>query len=118
MRKRVRIVEGEPVIYQEHLVSGCPGPLPLGHHPILKLPDRERAGILDMSAPVAGFTTPQRIEEPANGGYSSLAGSYRARDDGRPDALSHAPGLDDLVCFVSNPRREFAFSAVSVPEEG
>jgi hypothetical protein len=128
VRKRICIVEGEPVIYQEHLISGCPGPLPLGHHPILKLPDREGAGILDMSPPVAGFTTPQRIEEPANGGYSSIAPGREITDRSRVPTelgatvdLTRYPtprGFEELVCFVSDPHRKLVFSSVSVPQEG
>jgi hypothetical protein len=72
VRKRVRVVDGEPIVYQEHIVAGLPGPQPLGHHPTLKLPDREGAGILDMSPPLAGFTPPLPVEDPATGGYSAL----------------------------------------------
>jgi hypothetical protein len=128
VRKMVRVVEGEPVIYQEHTISGLPGAMPLGHHPILKLPDRPGAGILDMSPPIAGFTTPERIEEPANGGYSSLAPGREITDRSRVPTERGAPvdltryptprGFEDLVCFVSDRRRTFAFSSVSVPDEG
>jgi hypothetical protein len=128
VRKRVRIVEGEPVIYQEHAISGLTGATPLGHHPILKLPDRPGAGILDMSPPIAGFTTPERIEEPANGGYSNLKPGCEIADRSRVPTergstvdLTRYPtprGFEDLVCFVSDPRRAFVFSSVSVPGEG
>jgi hypothetical protein len=128
VRKRVRIIEDEPVIYQEHVVSGCPGPLPLGHHPILKLPDRPGAGFLDMSPPVTGFTAPLPVEEPANGGYSSIAPKREITDRSRVPTergttvdLTRYPtprGFDDLVCFVSDPGLPFVYSAVSVPDEG
>ena len=114
MQKRIRIVEGEPVIYQEHTVSGLTGAMPLGHHPILKLPDQTGAGILDMSPPVAGFTTPERIEDPANGGYSSIAPGREITDRSRVPTesgttvdLTRYPtprGFEDLVCFVSDSR--------------
>lgn len=128
VRKRIRIVEGEPVVSQEHVASGVPGPMPLGHHPILKLPDRQGAGILDMSPPVAGFTTPEPIEDPARGGYSSIAPGREITDrsrvpteDGGTVDLTRYPtphGFEDLVCFVSDASRPFVFSSVSVPGEG
>ncbi len=128
VRKRVRIVEGEPVIYQEHVVSGCPEPMPLGHHPILKLPEREGAGIIDFSPPVTGFTTPRPVEEPANRGYSSLKTGHEIKDRCRVPTdrggtvdLTRYPtprGFEDLVCFVSDRKRRFCFSSVSVPDEG
>jgi hypothetical protein len=128
VRKRIRIMEGEPVIYQEHAITGFTGAVPLGHHPILKLPDRPGAGILDMSPPVAGFTTPERIEDPAGGGYSSIASGCEITDRSRVPTergttvdLTRYPtprGFEDLVCFVSDPHRAFAFSSVSVPGEG
>ena len=126
--KTVRIVEGEPVIYQEHAVTGLGGPVPLGHHPVLKLPDRQGAGIIDMSPPIAGFTPPGLVEEPARGGYSSLKPGSEITDRSRVPTergdtadLTRYPtprGFDDLSCFVSDPRRAFAFSSVSVPGEG
>jgi hypothetical protein len=128
VRKRIRIADGETVIYQEHVVSGCRTPVPLGHHPILKLPDRPGSGILDFSPPVAGFTAPERIEDPASGGYSSIAPGRQIVDRSRVPTergdtvdLTRYPtprGFDDLVCFVSDAGREFAYSSVAVPEEG
>jgi hypothetical protein len=128
VQKRVRIRDGEPVVYQEHVIAGCPEPMPLGHHPILKLPDREGAGIIDMSPPVAGFTTPWPVEEPANGGYPSLKTGVEITDRARVPTerggtvdLTRYPtprGFEDLVCFVSDGSRRLAFSAVSVPDEG
>jgi len=128
VRKRIRVVDGEPIVYQEHLVAGLPGPRPLGHHPTLKLPDREGAGIVDMSPPRAGFTPPLPVEDPASGGYSALLPGCEIVDRTRVPAVSGATvdltryptprGSEDLACFVSDPERDFVFSAVSVPSEG
>ncbi len=128
VEKRVRVVDGEPVVYLEHTVTGFAGRMPLGHHPILKLPDREGAGIIDMTPPVTGFTAPKQVEDPTHGGYSSLAVDREIADRAKVPTvwggtvdLTRYPtprGFEDLACFVSDQRKEFCFSSVSVPEEG
>ncbi len=128
VEKRIKIVEGETVVYMTHTVRGYSGEMPLGHHPILRLPEREGAGILDMTPPVAGFTTPTLIEEPSAGGYSRLMPDREIVDrssvpaaDGSVVDLTRYPtpkGFEDLVCFISDPRKDFCFSSVSVPDEG
>ena len=129
VRKRIRVVDGEPIVYQEHLVAGLARPQPLGHHPTLKLPDREGAGIVDMSPPLAGFTPPLPVEDPASGGYSALVPGSEivdrsrvpavTRRHDRPDPVPHPERFRGPGVLRERPRRrDFVFSAVSVPSEG
>ena len=118
----------EPVIYIEHSIEGFTGSMPLGYHPTLKLPDRPGAGIIDMSPPIAGFTAPETFENPEAGGYSRLALGAEITDrtkvptiDGDTVDISRYPtpsGFEDLALFVSDPERDFSFTAASLPDEG
>jgi hypothetical protein len=126
--KRISVKTGEPVIYTEHRVEGFTGSIPLGYHPTLKLPDRAGAGIIDMSPPVTGFTTPERFELPEARGYSRLALGAEITDrkkaptmDGSSVDITRYPtpsGYEDLALFVNDPEREFSFTSASLPEEG
>jgi hypothetical protein len=128
VEKKIRVVDGSPVIYQEHVVTGLDAEMPLGHHPILQLPRVEGAGIIDMSPPRAGFTAPKPVEVPSQGGYSRLAIDRPIADrtrvptiDGATVDITRYPtpiGWEDLVMFVSDPSLPFAFTSVAVPSEG
>jgi hypothetical protein len=126
--KRIALNHGEPIIYIDHSVEGFTGSMPLGYHPTLKFPEKEGAGIIDLSSPVAGFTAPERFENPEAGGYSRLALGAEIADrakvpttDGHTVDISHYPtpsGFEDLVLFISNPNLDFTFTAASLPAEG
>ena len=126
--KRISLKADEPVIYNENVVEGFSGSIPLGYHPTLKLPDRTGAGIIDMSPPIVGFTTPERFEIPEAGGYSRLALGAEITDrqkvptiDGGAVDISRyptPPGYEDLALFINDPERDFTFTAASLPQEG
>jgi len=128
VKKIIGLGAHEPVIYINHVVEGFQGKIPLGNHPTLKLPDREGAGIIDISAPVAGFTTPEPFEDPKNGGYSLLKPDTEITDrskvlciNGECADLTRYPtpgGFEDLAMFISDSRLDFAYTAVTVPEKG
>ena len=126
--KRITMKSGEPVLYNEHIVEGFTGNIPLGYHPTLKLPDEPGAGIIDMSSPITGFTTPERFELAEAAGYSRLALGVEITDrskvptiDGTTVDISRYPtpaGYEDLALFISDPERDFSYTAASVPGEG
>lgn len=126
--KVIRIMDGEPVLYIDHIVDGFSGRMPLGYHPTLKLPDRERSGIIDISKPVAGFTPPEPFENPKNGGYSLLKTGVEITDMKKVPTITGGfidvtryptpGGYEDIVMFLSDEKLQFAFSAVSVPGAG
>ena len=126
--KTIGLRHQEPVIYSTHRIEGFAGKTPVGHHALLKLPEEEGRGIVDMSASLTGFTPPAPIENPADGGYCRLRPNYEITDrsavacmDGQSVDLRRFPlsrGFDDLALFISDPAREFAFTTLTLPEEG
>jgi len=126
--KRVRLQDEAAVLYCEHRISGLSGRMPLGHHAVLQFPEAEGSGIIDMSEPLAGFTAPAPIEEPAKGGYSLLKPGAVIEDPHRAptvygdtvDLLRYPSrdGYEDVALFVSDPARAFCYSCVTLPGEG
>ncbi|MDQ5978367.1 MAG: hypothetical protein QG602_1341 [Verrucomicrobiota bacterium] len=125
--KRITLRAGEPVVYQEHLIEGCAGPMCLGHHAMLAFPAGEGSGRVATAPFRHGRTVPRMCEDPAQGGYSSLRpGSWfrtlRAVPgaDGRPADLSRYParaGFTDLVQLAGVRSRGPAWTAVTFSQE-
>jgi hypothetical protein len=128
VRKHIEMRAGEPLIYQKHTISGFEGAMPYGYHPMLRFPDQLNSGRVTISKPLTGYTTPEPIELPENGGYSRIKPACEITDmtavpctDGSCLDLTsypHSPGFEELVMFNSNPELPFAFSAVTIPEKG
>ena len=128
VEKRIGLHDNERVIYSTHTISGFTGKMPIGHHPTLQLPEREGAGIIDISKPLAGFTPPEQIEDPRMGGYSQLQPKYEITDrsnvlcmNGQSIDLTRYPGpkgFDDIVIFLNDSTREFAYTTLALPDEG
>lgn len=128
VEKIIGLHENEPVIYSTHRIDGFSGKIPIGHHPTLQLPEREGAGIIDISEPLAGFTTPEPIEDPKNKGYSQLQPNYEITDrskvlcmNGQSVDLTRYPGpkgFDDIVLFINDSQKEFSYTTLSLPDEG
>ncbi|MEE9603755.1 MAG: hypothetical protein V3V75_10645 [Thermoguttaceae bacterium] len=128
VEKIIRLRADDPVIYSEHVINGLGGKMPLGHHATLQCPDELGAGIIDMSEPITGFTTPVPVEEPASRGYSLLKVGTEISDrsrvpcvDGTLADLTRYPtrrGFEDVVAFISDTSKEFVFTTASFPEEG
>jgi hypothetical protein len=126
--KRVRLQPDAAVLYCEHTIQGIAGRLPGGHHAVLQFPAGEGSGRIDFSEPVAGFSFPERLEDPAGRGYSLLAPGVEIRDRTRVPTvfgdtvdLTRYPlrgGFEDVVQFVSDPSRPFCFSSATFPGEG
>ena len=126
--KNIELHNNQPVIYSTHKFTGISGKFPVGHHPTLKFPEKEGIAYIDISDPVAGFTTPTPFETPANKGYSRLKLNTEIVNrskvptlDGNYINLTQYPtsfGYEDLVIFINDQNRDFCFSAASVPSEG
>ena len=126
--KRIRLVNGHSVVYQEHVVSGMTGPMSLGHHAMLKFPDREIAGRLSTSKLALGQVFVEPAEDPSQRGYSVLKPGAVFDDlEAVPDItgatadLTRYParrGFEDIVMLVAHPSVKVAWNAVAFPEEG
>ena len=121
--KRIYLVDGQNVVYSQHIISGMSGPMNPGHHAMLKFPDTPGSGLLSTSRFVYAQVLPQVFEEPAKGGYSALrlGAEFTSLEkvpmlNGETADLSRFParrGFEDLVMLVSEPNLLFAWSAVA-----
>ncbi len=128
VEKRISICSDAPLIYQTHRIHDFQGKIPLGYHPTLKFPDEIGTGIIDISEPLTGFTTPIPVEDPQNRGYSCIQNGVEIRErtdvpcrDGGSVDLTRYPlqkGFEDIVTFINDASKDFTFTAASVVEEG
>jgi hypothetical protein len=126
--KEIVLRDRHTVIYQRHTVRGGSGPMPMGHHPILRFPDEPGSGILSTSKFVFGQVFPAMFEYPDAGGYQSLlpGGLFKSLKKvptatGATTDLTHYParrGFEDLVMIVADKRLPFAWNAVTFPRQG
>ena len=125
--KRIWLVDGQNVIYSQHVVSGMSGPMNLGHHAMLKFPDAPGSGRVSTSRFVYGQVFPEPFELPEKGGYSWLKQGAEFNSlakvptiTGESADLTRYParrGFEDLVMLVSDPSLPFAWTAVTFPRE-
>jgi hypothetical protein len=125
--KRIWLVDGENVVYSQHVVSGMSGPMNLGHHAMLKFPDVPGSGRVSTSPFVYGQVFPQEFELPEKGGYSwlKLGAEFDSLEkvptlDGKMADLTRYParrGFEDLVMLVSDAQVPFAWTAVTFPQQ-
>lgn len=125
--KRIWLVDGQNVVYSQHVVSGLSGRMNLGHHAMLKFPEAPGSGRLSTSRFVYGQVFPRAFELPEAGGYSWLkpGAAFDSLEEvptitGRPADLTLYParrGFEDLVMLVNGDHVSFAWTAVTFPRE-
>jgi len=71
--KTLALVDGQNVVYLQHVLEGFSGKMPLGHHPILSVGEKEGAVRVATSAFRFGMTNPVPFGNPAKGEYPSFA---------------------------------------------
>jgi hypothetical protein len=128
VEKTLRVVDGEPVIYQQHVVRGLALKSPVAHHPTLQCPPETGSAIVDISPPLAGYTLPMPVGLPENKGYSLLMPNVEVTDRAKVPTVyggfadtTRYPlrrGHEDGIMFVSDPALPFTFTAVTMPEKG
>ena len=126
--KKLYLVDGQNVVYSQHIISGMSGPMNPGHHAMLKFPDTSGSGLLSTSRFVYAQVLPQVFEEPAKGGYSALGLGAKFTSlekvpmlNGETADLSRFParrGFEDLVMLVSDVDLPFAWTAVAFQRQG
>ena len=97
----------------------------LGHHAMLKFPDRPGSGIISTSRFVYGQVYPEPMENPADRGYSILKPAAPIASlrrvptiTGESADLTRFParqGFEDIVQLVSDPDVDVAWTAVTFP---
>ena len=125
--KRVILVDGETVVYQRHTLSGFRGPMPAGHHVMLKFPAASGSGAVSTSRFVRAQVFPGAFESPENRGYQALRPGAIFRSLARVPLfrggtadLTRYParkGFDDLVMLTADAGLPFAWTAVAFPGE-
>jgi hypothetical protein len=126
--KRIWLLDGENVVYSQHVISGMSGPMNPGHHAMLRFPDVPGSGRLSTSRFVYGQVFPQAFEFPEKSGYSwlKLGAEFSSLEkvptlDGQTADLTRYParrGFEDLVMLVSDAEEAFAWTAVAFPQQG
>jgi hypothetical protein len=124
--KYVTLIDGQPAVYQRHVISGARGPMTVGHHAMLKFPDVPSSGLISASGFVHGQVFPGEFESPENRGYQTLepGATFRSlervpRLGGGHADLTHFParrGYEDLVMITAEPEG-LAWTAVTFPAQ-
>ncbi len=123
--KRISLRAGETNLYIRHELHGLSGPMCLGHHAMLAFPEKLGSGRIAVSPWRHGQTAPQLLEDPAQGGYASLAIGATFRDlrrvplaTGGTTDLTRYParaGFEDLVMLSARAGTGLAWTAVTFP---
>ncbi len=126
--KRIMLRHDQTVVYQQHVIQGMTGAMPLGHHANLKFPDKEGAGLISTSRFVKGQVLPVPFETADKKGYSAL------KPGAAFDSLAKVPtvfgdmadasryparrGYEDLLMIAADQSATLAWTAVVFPQEG
>ncbi|MCS7048624.1 MAG: hypothetical protein NZ483_04950 [Verrucomicrobiae bacterium] len=122
--KLIELRDGHTAVYQRHRLVGMGGPMPVGHHAMLRF---NSPGKITTSRFVFGQVCPVPFENPAEGGYSTLkVGAEFDSLERVPLAtgdytdLSRYParrGFEDLAMIVADDSQPLAWTAVTFPQE-
>lgn len=125
--KYVTLVDGQTMVYQRHVLTGGRGPMPVGHHAMLKFPDEPGSGLVGTSRFVRGQVFPDAFERPDQRGYQALkpGATFRSLDRvpllvGGYTDVSRYParkGYEDLVMLTADGKLPLAWTAVTFPRE-
>ena len=126
--KLIQLRKGEPVLYCRHVLSGMKGAMSIGQHAMLKFPTAKGSGFISTSPIKFGQVVPADFEDPAKGGYTSLKPEavfsrldrVPKKDGGFTDLTRYPArlGFEDLVMVFHEARPDFAWTAVTFPEQG
>jgi len=127
IEKSIQLRHGHTAIYCQHVLSGMSGPMNLGHHAMLRFPDYPGSGHISTSPIEFGQVAPRALEDPAQGGYSSLSSGASfshldcvpSRFGGSVDVSRYPArrGFEDLLMVVHAGRGKLAWTAVTFPNE-
>lgn len=97
--KSVTLVDGQNVVYSQHLLEGFSGKFPLGHHATLAMPDEEGTVKIATSPKALGMTYPVAPGNPAEGAYYSLAVGRTFKDLSRVPTIFASPAFADASAY-------------------
>jgi hypothetical protein len=127
VRKEVRLVARQPIVYQLHRFLGGEGSLPIGHHAMLRAPADELLE-LSFSPFVWAGTPPRPVESDERLGRSLLRYPQRIQslssvlsESGETLDLSRYPALEsseEILMMVTHPGQQLGWSAAVARESG
>ncbi len=127
--KRLTLVDGQNVVYVQHVLEGYRARTSLGHHATLAVPDKERSLEVATSPIQFGMTNPT-VPDPTTGEYSSLPPGERFTSLSRVPTIWKAPATDDaaqhpartgftdLLAVFNKPSRTPGWTTATVDSEG
>ncbi len=128
IRKRMALLEGHSVVYQRHDLIGMQGPICIGHHPNLSVPEDAQPGRISFAPHRYAHTYVQPTEKPTAKGYSMLKPDARIDDltrcptiTGETTDLTRYPnrrGFEDIALISSKNDLPFAWTAFALPSLG
>jgi len=113
--KQLTLTPGQPVVYTRHVIEGFTGPVPLGHHATLAMPEEEGTIAVSVSPFRLGMTCPGVFSDPAKGEYQSLASGEVFTDLSRVPSRWKQPAEVDCSRFPV--RRGYADLLAVVADE-
>ena len=126
--KKIRLVEGQNVVYSTHVLEGYSGKMPIGHHCTLDVPAEEGSLRVALGKFEFGMTCPVIFSNPINREYQSLAINARFTDltrvpvlwkDAPPadcSSFPHRTGYTDLIQVFKKGASEPAWTAATWPD--
>jgi len=113
--KHLTLTPGQPVVYTRHVIEGFAGPVPLGHHATLAMPEEEGTIAVSVSPFRLGMTCPGVFSDPSKGEYQSLASGEVFTDLSRVPSRWKQPAEVDCSRFPV--RRGYADLLAVVADE-
>lgn len=128
--KRLCLVDGQNVVYQQDRLEGYSCRTSIGHHATLAVPDADGAMQIATSPTLFGMTNPVATDDPAGGEYSSLAFNKRFekldkvplkwKDPAYGDfsSLPAREGFTDLLGVFNKPGGTPAWTTAAIESQG
>lgn len=125
VHKRITLVPGQPLVYEEHEFAGGDGTLPIGHHAMLRA---RHPLLLGFARWTHAATPPETFEGDPQRGLSRLAypqvianlGAVQEETGATVDVRQYpwSAGHEDLLLLAADPAQPFAWTAATCPAEG
>jgi hypothetical protein len=128
--KRLMLVEGQQVVYEQHVLEGFSGAYSLGHHATLAMPERPETVLVATSPIRFGMTNPAPTGDPSRGRYQALAINKRFSSLSRVLTIWNQPryadcssfptrrGFTDIISVLNKPSPTPAWTAATYVNEG
>ena len=128
--KTIKVNRNHSVFYFKHQITGASGTLPLGHHPIVKMPEKGEHMYLSLGSFDFGMTCPGIFSNPEKEAYQILdRGKEFDSIERIPSLLRDTDTLDysvfpspygftDLFSVFKKPGKDPAWCAAVYPEKG